>query len=90
MTVLAGSQLHELNMEAVAEAAGVGKPVLYTAFSTRTELVSALLDREQRRALDQMLTAMPTTWPGRGRRMPTPRPCRRSSGRYWETRRGGG
>ena len=31
MTVLAGCQLHELSMEAVAEAAGVGKPVLYTA-----------------------------------------------------------
>ena len=35
MTVLGGRQLHELSMEAVAEAAGVGKPVLYTAFRTR-------------------------------------------------------
>ena len=33
MTVLGGCQLHELSMEAVADAAGVGKPVLYTAFS---------------------------------------------------------
>jgi AcrR family transcriptional regulator len=66
MTVLAGCQLHELSMEAVAEAAGVGKPVLYTAFSTRTELLSALLDREQRRALDQVLMAMPTDLAGPG------------------------
>ena len=66
MTVLGGCQLHELSMEAVAEAAEVGKPVLYTAFSTRAELVSALLDREQRRALDQVLMAMPTDLAGPG------------------------
>jgi AcrR family transcriptional regulator len=59
MTVLAGCQLHELSMEAVAEAAGVGKPVLYTAFSTRTELVSALLRREHQRGLEQILAGMP-------------------------------
>ena len=34
----------------MAEAAGVGKPVIYTAFRTRTELVSALLRREHERA----------------------------------------
>jgi len=59
MTVLAACQLHELSMEAVAEAAGVGKPVLYTAFSTRTELVSALLWREHQRGLEQVLAGMP-------------------------------
>ncbi len=59
MTVLAGCQLHELSMEAVAEAAGVGKPVLYTVFRTRAELVSALLNREHRRGLDQVLAGMP-------------------------------
>ena len=46
-------------MEAVATEAGVGKPVLYTVFRTRTELVAALLDREHRRALQQVLAAMP-------------------------------
>jgi AcrR family transcriptional regulator len=59
MTVLAGCQLHELSMEAVAEAAGVGKPVLYTTFSTRTELVSALLRREHQRGLEQILAGTP-------------------------------
>ncbi|TQF73365.1 TetR/AcrR family transcriptional regulator [Rhodococcus spelaei] len=52
--------LHELGMEAVAAEAGVGKPVLYTVFRTRAELVAALLDRENDRALDQVLATMPT------------------------------
>ncbi|MBU9764409.1 TetR/AcrR family transcriptional regulator [Mycobacterium sp. TNTM28] len=60
LTVLNDCPLHELRMEAVAEAAGVGKPVLYTAFRTRTELVTALLIREHRRGLTQVLTALPT------------------------------
>lgn len=60
MAVLADCQLHELSMEAVADAAGVGKPVLYTVFRTRAELVSALLAREHRRGLEQVRSAMPT------------------------------
>ena len=59
MAVLGGCQLHELSMEAVAEAAGVGKPVLYTVFRSRAELVSALLSREHRRGLEQVLAGMP-------------------------------
>jgi AcrR family transcriptional regulator len=66
MTVLGGCQLHELSMEAVAEAAGVGKPVLYTAFRTRTELVSALLRREHQRGLEQVRAAMPEDLTVRG------------------------
>jgi AcrR family transcriptional regulator len=59
MSVLDGRQLHELSMEAVAEAAGVGKPVLYTVFRTRAELVSALLRREHERGVAQVLAGMP-------------------------------
>jgi AcrR family transcriptional regulator len=59
LAVLAGCGLHELSMEAVAEAAGVGKPVLYTAFGTRGELVDALLHREHQRGLEQVRAAMP-------------------------------
>lgn len=51
--------LHELSMEAVAEAAGVGKPVLYTAFRTRAELVTALLTREHHQGLEQVRAALP-------------------------------
>jgi AcrR family transcriptional regulator len=53
-------------MEAVAEAAGVGKPVLYTIFRTRTELVSALLGREHQRGLAQVLAGMPDDMTVRG------------------------
>lgn len=58
MTVLADCPLQELSMEAVAEAAGVGKPVLYTAFRTRAELVTALPAREHQRGLQQVRAAM--------------------------------
>ncbi|MEU8897234.1 helix-turn-helix domain-containing protein [Nocardia sp. NPDC048505] len=57
--VLGRAELHELSMEAVAQEAGVGKPVLYTVFKTRAELVEALLDRERERALDQVTDTLP-------------------------------
>lgn len=59
MSVLTDCPLPELSMEAVAGAANVGKPVLYTAFRTRGELVSALLHREHVRGLAQVRAAMP-------------------------------
>ena len=59
MDVLAGCPLHEVSMEAVAAKAGIGKPVLYTAFHTRAELVSALLKREHDRGIAQVRDAMP-------------------------------
>ncbi|WP_308165588.1 TetR/AcrR family transcriptional regulator [Nocardia noduli] len=58
--VLGRVELHELSMEAVAQEAGVGKPVLYTVFKTRAELVAALLDREQQRGLEQVAQTLPT------------------------------
>jgi AcrR family transcriptional regulator len=60
LDVLSGCELHELSMEAVAKAAGIGKPVLYTAFRTRTEMVAALLQREHKRGIAQVRAAMPT------------------------------
>ena len=66
MTVLDGCQLQELSMEAVAEAAGVGKPVLYTVFRTRGELVAALLRREHQSGIEQVRTAMPDDLTVRG------------------------
>ncbi|MFE3260922.1 TetR/AcrR family transcriptional regulator [Nocardia sp. NPDC059229] len=58
--VLEQAELHELSMEAVAAEAGVGKPVLYTVFKTRAELVAALLERERERALEQVADTLPT------------------------------
>ncbi|TJZ77991.1 TetR/AcrR family transcriptional regulator [Rhodococcus oryzae] len=60
VAVTGRSGLYELNMEAVAAEAGVGKPVLYNVFRTRAELVAALLEREHRRAIEQVMAAMPT------------------------------
>lgn len=51
---------HQLSMEAVAAQADVGKPVLYTVFRTRADLVAALLAREHERAVAQVLSTMPT------------------------------
>ncbi len=90
MTVLAGCQLHELSMEAVAEAAGVGKPVLYTAFSTRTELVSALLRREHQRGLEQILAGMPDDLTEPARPGPMPRRSRPSCVWFWRIPLAGG
>ncbi|UGT44964.1 TetR/AcrR family transcriptional regulator [Nocardia yamanashiensis] len=58
--VLEQAELHELSMEAVAQEAGVGKPVLYTVFKTRADLVAALLERERERALDEVAETLPT------------------------------
>ncbi|MFE3545423.1 TetR/AcrR family transcriptional regulator [Nocardia sp. NPDC059177] len=57
--VLSRMELHELSMEAVAQEAGVGKPVLYTVFKTRAELVEALLERERERGLEQIADTLP-------------------------------
>lgn len=58
--VLSRMELHELSMEAVAQQAGVAKPVLYTVFKTRAELVEALLERERELGLEQVAQTLPT------------------------------
>ena len=59
LDMLGERQLQELTMEAVAAKAGIGKPVVYTAFRSRTELVEALLRREHERGLAQVRATMP-------------------------------
>jgi AcrR family transcriptional regulator len=46
------------SMEAVAQAAGVTKPVVYACFESKAELFGALLDREEHRMLAQFSTAL--------------------------------
>lgn len=46
-------------MDAVAEQAGVTKPVVYGQFSGRADLLAALLRREQEAAMRQLLDALP-------------------------------
>lgn len=48
-----------VTMEAVAEQAGVTKPVVYGIFTGRTELLAALLQREQQHGLQQLLDVLP-------------------------------
>lgn len=59
LTVLQNSGLHDLSMEAVAAAADIGKPVLYKAFRTRSELVETLLERELARGITEVRGTLP-------------------------------
>lgn len=46
-------------MAAVAEQAGVTKPVVYSVFANRADLLSALLRREQEQATQQLMAVVP-------------------------------
>src|SRR6185312_11194943 len=46
------------SMDDIARAAGVSKPVIYACFSSKAELFSALLDREERRMLEHFGSAL--------------------------------
>lgn len=48
------------SMEAVARRAGVTKPVVYGVFADRGELLRALLEREEQRALAQLSEVVPS------------------------------
>lgn len=48
-----------VSMEGVARAAGVTKPVVYDLFGTLADLLEALLEREEERALLQLAELMP-------------------------------
>jgi AcrR family transcriptional regulator len=48
-----------VSMEGIARRAGVTKPVVYDLFGSLTELLGALLDREEERALLQVTELMP-------------------------------
>lgn len=50
-------------MEAVARRAELAKTVVYNAFPGRTELLSALLERESARALGTLVDALASTGP---------------------------
>jgi AcrR family transcriptional regulator len=47
------------SMEAIAEAAGVTKPVVYTCFPSKEELFKALLAREEERVLAEVAAVLP-------------------------------
>lgn len=47
------------SMEAIAQAAGVTKPVVYDCFPSKEKLFRALLEREERRLLEAVAASMP-------------------------------
>src|SRR5215207_741495 len=49
------------SMQAVADAAGVTKPVVYACFASKDELFRSLLAREEERILDEIRTAFSDT-----------------------------
>ena len=51
-----------LTMEGVAREAKIAKPVVYDLFGNREELLWALLEREQERALADVAAAIPTSF----------------------------
>ncbi len=56
---------HAITIEAIAQAAGVTRPIVYKQFSDLAGLVSVLIDREEDRALSQLARAIPSI-PGGG------------------------
>src|SRR5690348_1441791 len=59
LRVAAASGVQDVNMESVARAAGVTKPVVYNAFPNSDALLDALLAREQSRAMRQVQATIP-------------------------------
>jgi AcrR family transcriptional regulator len=54
LAVIADRGFDAVTMESVARTAGVAKPVLYGLYPNREQLLHALLEREEQRALEQM------------------------------------
>ena len=48
-----------VSIDAIAKEAGVTRPVVYGVFTDLRDLLGALLDRQQERALDQLSAALP-------------------------------
>jgi AcrR family transcriptional regulator len=59
LTLIAEKGYESVSMEGVARRAGVTKPVLYDLFGSLADLLEALLEREEERALNQLAELMP-------------------------------
>ncbi|MDP9102132.1 MAG: TetR/AcrR family transcriptional regulator [Actinomycetota bacterium] len=58
-TLALTSSFHQVTVDGVARAAGVTRPVVYSQFADRNELLLAMVDRAERRALDQLTRVLP-------------------------------
>ena len=59
LKLVADHGVRALNMESVALAMGVTKPVVYACFSSREEVLNALLEREEQRLFEGVMAALP-------------------------------
>jgi AcrR family transcriptional regulator len=60
LSLIADQGYESVSMEGIARRAGVTKPVVYDLFGSRADLLEALLEREEERALNQLAELMPT------------------------------
>jgi AcrR family transcriptional regulator len=60
LSLIANQGYESVSMEGIARKAGVTKPVVYDLFGTLADLLEALLEREEERALMQLAELMPT------------------------------
>src|SRR4051812_13051402 len=68
--IFADEGLPAVSIEAIARRAGVTRPVVYGVFADLEELMNALLEREEQRALEQVVSAMPVVPGGDTEREP--------------------
>ncbi|TNM38329.1 TetR/AcrR family transcriptional regulator [Nocardioides albidus] len=61
LTVIDRDGYDGVSIDAIAKEAGVTRPVVYGAFDGLGPLLSALLDRQQQRAIAQLYAALPLT-----------------------------
>src|SRR6478609_1724138 len=59
LTLVAEQGVRAVNMEALAQALGVTKPVVYACFTSREDLLNALLEREELRLFEGVMAALP-------------------------------
>ncbi|GAA4402366.1 TetR/AcrR family transcriptional regulator [Tsukamurella soli] len=64
LAALHGRSLDDLSMESVAAQAGIAKPVIYSVFATRDDMIVSLLGREHERGLTQIEAALPLSVSG--------------------------
>jgi AcrR family transcriptional regulator len=60
LSLIAEKGFESVSMEGIAREAGVTKPVVYDLFGSLADLLEALLEREEERALMQLAELMPT------------------------------
>ena len=59
LELVARDGVRAVHMEAVAQAMGVTKPVVYACFASREDLLNALLEREEQRLFEGVMGALP-------------------------------